>query len=71
MYKYKTKNIYLCSTLNHPQGALHLGNIGDPPLAPPLGLTSFKDFTFGKSKSEITQSQGRGGGQAWGRGGAL
>lgn len=28
-------------------------------------------FAFGKSKSEITQSQGRGGGQAaWGRGGA-
>lgn len=31
-------------------------------------MTSFKDFTFGKSKSEITQSQGWGGGQALGDG---
>lgn len=49
-----------------PQGRLDLGNTCDPPLAPPVEVTSFKDFTFGKSKSEITQSQGSTGGQALG-----
>lgn len=45
--------------------ALRKYRLGDPPLAPSLvEMTSLKDFTFGKSKSEITQSQGRGGGRA-------
>lgn len=45
--------------------ALRKYRLGDPPLAPsPVEMTSLKDFTFGKSKSEIIQSQGRGGGWA-------
>lgn len=59
MYKYKTKNIYLCSTLNHPQGALHLGNIGDPPCSP-TWTDPHSKISHLEKVSEITQSQGRG-----------
>ena len=65
------KNAYPPFHLKSAQGPVHLGNISDPPLAPQLEVISFKDFTFGKSKSEVTPSQRRGGGQAGGGSAAL